>query len=289
MPIPTRPAVTPGRRGPALPAVPLAVLASLLAAGCGDTREAVTPAAYVAAADAVCADARRAAAALTPPDSRSEETGYRRAVLEIGRDQLDALRGLDVAPALRERHERALDALAEQQALLDELLHQRIAGGDAAGASKLETEIADREIEMNAVARALGLSVCGRESPGAIWAGGREHREWREQYLTALDGALLFSDALEPPPPLEELAGRDLVSEADNLIAALARLSALDPPAAAGGSHAFMIDAIPPLAELWRSVARAVQARDRAAYDTALAGVERQAGVIARLEESLGG
>lgn len=277
------------RRGRPPLAILLAAWASLLVAGCADREPVVTPAEYVAAADALCAQARDAAAGLTPPRTTAEEITYRRAVLEIGRDQLGALRGLGVPPELRERHGRALAALDEQQDLLDQLLQRRIDG--AAGTADLEAAITAREIEMNAAARALGLTVCGRESPGAILAGGPEHRAWREQYLTALDGALLFADTLGSAPPLAELATADheLVAEANALIAALARLGELEPPASARGSHAFMVDAVPPLAALWMEVARAAAAGDRVSYDAALAAIDGQAAVIARLEASVAG
>ena len=107
------------------------VAAPALVAGCGaqDGPEA-TPAEYVAAADAACADSRGAIAALEEPGSSAAAIAYRRAVLEIGRNQLMVLRDLDVPGALRDPTSacstRSMNSTAPGWAL------RRIdAGGDA--------------------------------------------------------------------------------------------------------------------------------------------------------------
>lgn len=267
------------------------VAAPALVAGCGaqDGPEA-TPAEYVAAADAACADSRGAIAALEEPGSSAAAIAYRRAVLEIGRNQLMVLRDLDVPGALRDRHERVLDALDEQHGILGEALRRIDAGADAGVvAEEISGPLTDLEIEMRAIARAMNLEVCGSDRRPIVWAGGPEHRGWREDYLTTVDGGLFFAENLDPPPTLTDLADRDLglIAEADSLLAAFDRLATREPPPAAIATHEFMVKEIRPVAVIWKDLAVAVEARDTAAYAAALARMDVRQADITRLEDAL--
>ena len=283
--------LTPARQSGSRTIAATLVAVAALVAGCGgDEGPHLTPAEYAAAADEACAKAREDVAGLEEPATPAAALAYRRATLGIGRDQLVTLRELDVPPALRERHDRALEALAEQHRLLDEALARIDAGEEVdVVVVDISPRVDELELETQAIAHALGLRICGGQGPDTALAGGPEHRAWREDYLTVVDGGLFFAEALWPSPELDELAARDLdlASEAKTLVAAYDRLTARRPPAEASAGHAFIVRELRPVIPLWRELARAVEARDEEAYAAALAGVEAQRRRVVRLEREL--
>lgn len=267
-----------------------AIVAAVLVVGCGDDEPLLTTAEYIAAADAACMDSRDAIAELPEPTTEDGVIDYRRGILEIGRDQLAVLEDLSPPEDLQEPHGQVLTALAQQHVLLGGALERIDRGEDARTVTdEIDPEVTALAARTRALARDLDLTVCGTTRLAAATAGGAEDRPWREDYLTAVDGALFFATLLEPAPTLSELAGQDLAldAEADRLEAALERLADRRPPADAERAHDMMVEEVRPLMTAWRAVADAVSTGDEPAYAAARAEAERNRGPVSDLERSL--
>ncbi len=285
----------PDRTAPVRPPRPVAICivaiaASALLAGCDDDVSRLTADEYVAAADAACTDARDAIAELPEPMTEDGVIDYRRGVLEIGRDQLAVLEDLSPPDGLREPHEQVLEALAEQHALLGAALERIDRGEDArAVTDAIDPEVTALAARTRALARDLDLMVCGTTRLTAATAGGPDDRAWREDYLTAVDGALFLASLLDATPTLGDLAAGNpaLTAEVDQLDAAMGRLADRRPPADAAAAHDAMVDEVRPLVEIWRTVADAVADDDDAADAAAIAQAVERRGPISDLERSL--
>jgi hypothetical protein len=142
----------------ALPA--LAAALALSACGSGDR---LTKAEYIAAADAICAEAIRALNDLDEPKSLAELAEYAPTASEIVRKQLDRLRDLRPPEADEALIDKALD-LSEEQNELAEEVGKAAADGDEERAGALVAQIQPLDEEANQIAQNYGLRVCGADN-----------------------------------------------------------------------------------------------------------------------------
>lgn len=140
----------------------LALAASVaLVAGCGGGGgDRLSKEEYIAAADAICAEANSSIDALGEP---TEETfdDYITKAEEISREQLDKLRALKPPADDEATLNRAYD-LVEQQIALAVKASEALKNQDQAAIEKASAEIDTLNAEADKIANDYGLKECGQ-------------------------------------------------------------------------------------------------------------------------------
>jgi hypothetical protein len=145
-------------------AVALAVPA-LAACGGGDSASSggrLTLEEYVAAADAICAEADAEIEALEDPASAQDAADYLPRAKEIAERQLERLRELVPPEEIEARIDEALDLLQQQIDLADELL-DAIESEDLDRFQELVDEGEAKNERADEIAREIGLEECGSD------------------------------------------------------------------------------------------------------------------------------
>jgi hypothetical protein len=148
----------------------IALGAAAVIAGCGggSDDDSSSAAEYREAADAICADSERQTDAVeSPSDDPTEVAAFLREGLTIERAALDRLRALDPPEELRADHEQAV-ALIDERLGVIEAATERIEGGEDPDAvfESASPAIHASEEQTDALARELGLTVCGSGDEG---------------------------------------------------------------------------------------------------------------------------
>jgi hypothetical protein len=283
----------------------LVALGCAVAAGCGGGGEGerLSKQEYIAQADAICADANEDLDALATPQTNAEAADVTEDAIAISERQLESLRALRPPEADEATLNEAYDLLDQQLALGRELVDALRANDEAKGRELLD-QGAGLNDQADAIAQEYGLQVCGAdeddetaeepattaEEPVATDVVETDEGTSlaREEYIAAADAICADAndaiDALPVPQTLDELAvqGEKAVAIAEQQ---LAKLRALQPPAADQATLNEAYDLIEQQIELIRQVVEAAKAGDTATIDALVAQgeeLEAQADAIAQ-------
>ena len=167
------PRVSSGTRAAALA---LVVAVTMLVAACGressapaEEQQSGEPAAqegaltheeYVAAADAICADAEAEINALGEPESLDQLAEFFKRAVTVQENQIEQLRGLEAPAEDADKATRAYDLLEETTEIVKGA-QGSIEDGDIGAFEAITVELAPIQAEADAIADELGLEACG--------------------------------------------------------------------------------------------------------------------------------
>jgi len=143
----------------------LAAMALLVIAACGSddsssgSSEPLTEAEFVAAADAVCAEADAKLDELGEPEAPDEFGSFLRDSADIAEEQLDGLKALSAPEEIQGTLDRAYELLADLNGKAREAA-DAFDDGDLASANDLIEEITPLGTELDELAAEIGLDVC---------------------------------------------------------------------------------------------------------------------------------
>ena len=115
---------------------------------------------YVAAADAICAEANAELDGLAEPESLDELAELFRQAIEIQENEIDQLRALQPPDEDNDKANRAYDLL-EQIVGIVKGAQESVVAGDVAALNALDQQIDPLQSEADQIARELDLQVCG--------------------------------------------------------------------------------------------------------------------------------
>ena len=152
-------------------AAPLAVLAVVVLAGCGDRNDQLGRTDFINRGDELCRVGQERfaeiqEAQLQNPKGAVAQTGE---LIEVAGDELEELRSLRPPDELRETYDEYLSA---RTAALEQLEEGRAAAadGDSEGYTQAQSELASGARERRRLAREVGFEVCSQAPRGG--AGG---------------------------------------------------------------------------------------------------------------------
>ncbi len=145
----------------------LAIGCIALVAGCGGgtSSSALSPEEYRTQADAICTTFDTAQNAVAEPTSPETIAPYFETLLPLATKQTADLKALQVPDELKVKHDEAI-GLQEQQLAIITDVKKRIDGGESpvSVVTELQTKVTPLSDKGEALAKELGLKVCGNDS-----------------------------------------------------------------------------------------------------------------------------
>ena len=137
--------------------------ASAVAAGCGGGGgDRLSQEEFVAAADAICAEANEQLGDLPDPETFEDIVELADQAIPVQEDAIEQLRELQPPEGSQEAFDRAIDLL-EQQAELGNQLREAAEAEDAGQITELISSLDPIDEEADQIATDLGLQECGND------------------------------------------------------------------------------------------------------------------------------
>lgn len=198
------------------------------AVGCGSsTPRALSASEFRARAEAICAEANTAQAALAQPKTGAEVRAYLEAGYASAEAELARLKALVPPPELKADFDAAISLIGQRDATVKRVVDELKAGKDPeAAVTAAEPAITALNDRADAKALALGLTVCGKDDA----AGAAQATVPATRFAADLQGLgtalTAFGSSMSSVSTATDLTSRadQLQAEVDRVAAALSRI-----------------------------------------------------------------